>query len=220
MITCEKRCSLHRQPCQIEGMRRYFALFIMACGIYGGTFGLLETDTALGVEESPAGNHSGAPSYRLGAGDILKISVWKDESLMDEVTVLADGFISFPLVGPLLAEGKTLDQFTDDLKKRLEHYIPKPSVSVIVKESRSLKIYVIGKVNRPGEFLVAHPINVMQALSLAGGITPYASQSGIKILRRLGEKQVAFSFDYGDVLQGDSLEQNITLERWDVVMVP
>jgi len=173
-----------------------------------------------GAEDPTLQDYPMAPKYRLGSGDLLKISVWKDESLTDEVTVLPDGFVSFPLVGLIRAEGKTVGQFVDDLKKQLSQYVSNPSVSLVVKETRSHKIYIIGKVNRPGEFLVSHSINVMQALSLAGGLTSFASQSGIKILRTLGDQQVVFPFDYGDVLQGDELEQNITLERWDVVMVP
>ena len=173
-----------------------------------------------GAEDPTLQDYPLAPKYRLGSGDLLKISVWKDESLTDEVTVLPDGFVSFPLVGLIRAEGKTVGQFVDDLKKQLSQYVSNPSVSLVVKETRSHKIYIIGKVNRPGEFLVSHSINVMQALSLAGGLTSFASQSGIKILRTLGDQQVVFPFDYGDVLQGDELEQNITLERWDVVMVP
>lgn len=173
-----------------------------------------------GAEPPLAEDYSGAPSYRLGPGDILKISVWKDEHLTGDVTVLNDGFVSFPLVGPVRAAGKTLDQFMDDLKAKLKHYVPDPALSVIVTEARSLKIYVIGKVNRPGEFTVGHPIDVMQALSLAGGVTPYASSSNIKVLRRLGDRQVVFPFDYGDAIKGHGLERNIILERWDVVMVP
>jgi polysaccharide biosynthesis/export protein len=170
--------------------------------------------------EAPMNPPPLAPSYRLGAEDVLKISVWKDESLTAEVAILTDGFVSFPLVGTIRAGGKTIDQFTDDLKKALAYFVSDPSVSVVVAEAKSLKIYVIGKVNRPGEFLVGHQTDVMQALSLAGGITPYASQSNIKILRRLDERQIVFPFDYGDVMKGNSLEQNIQLERWDVVMVP
>ena len=161
-----------------------------------------------------------APSYRLGPEDVLEISVWKDESLSRPVIVRPDGFISFPLVGEVLARGKTVDQFTDVFKTRLSRYVPNPTVSVTVTQINSYKIYVIGKVNRPGEFLVGHHTDVMQALSLAGGLTPFASQGKIKILRRINEKQVIFPFDYGDVLGGDELEQNIILERWDVVMVP
>lgn len=161
-----------------------------------------------------------APSYRLGPEDVLEISVWKDDSLSRPVVVRPDGFISFPLVGEVLAKGKTVDQFTDGLKARLSRFVPNPTVTVTVTQINSNKIYVIGKVNRPGEFLVGHDTDVMQALSLAGGITPFASKSNIKILRRIEDKQIIFLFDYGDVLSGDDLEQNIILERWDVVMVP
>lgn len=161
-----------------------------------------------------------APSYRLGPEDVLEISVWKDDSLSRPAIVRPDGFISFPLVGEVLAKGKTVDQFTAKLKARLSRFIPNPTVTVTVTQINSYKIYVIGKVNRPGEFLVGHDTDVMQALSLAGGITPFASKSNIKILRRIEDKQIIFHFDYGDVLSGDELEQNIILERWDVVMVP
>jgi len=161
-----------------------------------------------------------APSYRLGAEDVLEISVWKDEALSRPVVVRPDGFISFPLVGEVLAEGKTVDQFTEGFKARLSRYVPNPTVTVTVSQINSYKIYVIGKVNRPGEFLVGHHTDVMQALSLAGGLTPFASQGNIKILRRIHDQQLVFAFDYGDVLGGDDLEQNIILDRWDVVMVP
>jgi len=161
-----------------------------------------------------------APSYRLGPEDVLDISVWKDDALSRPVVVRPDGFISFPLVGEILAEGQTVDQFTSIFKDRLSRYVPDPTVTVSVTQMNSNKIYVIGKVNRPGEYVVGHHTDVMQALSLAGGLTPFASQSNIKILRRINEKQVIFPFDYGDVLSGDELEQNIILERWDVVMVP
>ena len=161
-----------------------------------------------------------APSYRIGPEDVLQVSVWKDESLTREVIVRMDGFVSLPLVGEVLAKGKTVDQFVDVLKKRLSQYIPDPPVSVAVLQGNSNKIYVIGKVNRPGEFLVGHDMDVMQALSLAGGLTPFASKGSIKVLRRMGEQQIVFPFDYGDVIHGEELEQNIILHRWDVVMVP
>ena len=161
-----------------------------------------------------------APSYRIGPEDVLQVSVWKDESLKREVVVRMDGFISFPLAGELLAQGKTVDQFVDDIKEKLSEFIPDPPVTVAVLQGSSNKIYVIGKVNRPGEFLVGHHTDVIQALSLAGGLTPYASKSNIKVLRRIGEDQVVFPFDYGDVIHGDDLAQNIILHRWDVVMVP
>jgi polysaccharide export outer membrane protein len=96
--------------------------------------------------------------------------------------------------------------------------VPEPTVSVEVIKVTSYRIYVIGKVNRPGEYLVGHDLDVMQALSLAGGLTPFAAQNRITILRRAtGE---TFDFRYGDIERGESLGQNIVLQRGDVVVVP
>ncbi len=160
------------------------------------------------------------PDYRLGPEDALKISVWKDESLTQEVVVRPDGMISFPLVGDVPAEGKTVEEMKEDLVKRLSRFIPKPPVSVAVTKVNSYKIYVIGKVNRPGEFLLGHYTDVMQALSLAGGLTPFAAENQIRVLRRINGEQVVYPFRYGDVRQGKELSRNIMLQRGDVVIVP
>lgn len=158
--------------------------------------------------------------YVLGPEDVLQVSVWKDEHLTREVVVRPDGLISFPLVGDVPAEGKTVEALRGDLATRLARYIPKPTVSVAVAKVLSYKVYVIGRVNRPGEFLVGHYTDVMQALSLAGGLTPFASENQIKVLRRINGQEVVYPFAYGEALKGKGLEQNIILQRGDVVMVP
>ena len=158
--------------------------------------------------------------YRLGPEDVLQISVWKDESLTREALVRPDGMISFPLIGEVQAEGKTAEELQKDIRERLSPFIPDPTVSVAVTKVNSYKIYVVGKVNRPGEYLVGHYSNVMQALSLAGGMTPYASENGIKVLRWEQGNQRTYSFRYGDVKKGNHLEQNILLQRGDVIVVP
>jgi polysaccharide export outer membrane protein len=159
-------------------------------------------------------------AYALGPEDVVQISVWKDEHLTREVVVRPDGMVSFPLVGDVQAEGKTAEELKAEITTRLSRFIPKPSVSVSVAKVVSYKVYVIGRVNRPGEFLVGHYTDVMQALSLAGGVTPFASENQIKVLRRVNGAQVVFPFAYGDALKGKGLEQNIILQRGDVVMVP
>ncbi|HTN42230.1 MAG TPA: polysaccharide biosynthesis/export family protein [Nitrospiria bacterium] len=158
--------------------------------------------------------------YRLGPEDVLQISVWKDDSLTREVLVRPDGMISFPLIGEVQAEGRTAEELRKDIRQRLSPFIPEPTVSVAVTKVNSYKIYVIGKVNRPGEYLVGHYSNVMQALSLAGGMTPYASENGIKVLRWEQGNQRTYPFRYGDVKKGNHLEQNILLQRGDVIVVP
>lgn len=160
------------------------------------------------------------PSYLIGPGDILEISVWKEEGLQKEVLVRPDGGISFPLVGELQAGGKTSVQLQEALVKHIKRYIPDPVVTVSVLKINDNKIFVVGKVNRAGEFVATHYIDVMQALAMAGGLNPYAKSGDINILRRVNGKTQAIPFEYDAVAQGDKLEQNIILKSGDVVVVP
>jgi polysaccharide biosynthesis/export protein len=159
-------------------------------------------------------------SYLLGPEDVVKVSVWKDENLTQEVVVRPDGMISFPLVGDVPAAGRTVEDVRLELVRRLSKFILTPHVSVMVTKLLSNKIYVIGRVNKPGEFLVGHYTDVLQALSLAGGLTPFAAENDIRIMRRDRGNQRVFQFRYGDVRKGKELGQNIILERGDVVVVP
>ena len=160
------------------------------------------------------------PGYRLGAEDVMLVSVWKDEQLTREVVVRPDGMFSFPLVGDVQAEDRTVEEIRADLVKRLIKYIPNPNVSVAVMKVLSYKVYVVGRVNKPGEYLIGHYTDVLQALSLAGGLTPFAAENDITVVRRVRGEQRAIPFRYGDVRKGKNLEQNIILQRGDVVMVP
>ena len=160
------------------------------------------------------------PGYRLGAEDVMLISVWKDEHLTKEVVVRPDGMFSFPLVGDIQAEDRTVEEIRADLVKRLTKYIPNPNVSVAVTKIMSYKVYVVGRVNKPGEYAIGHYTDVLQALSLAGGLTPFAAENDIKVIRRVKGQQQVFHFRYGDVRKGQDLEQNILLQRGDSVMVP
>lgn len=160
------------------------------------------------------------PGYQLGPEDVVMISVWKDEHLTREVVVRPDGMLSFPLVGDVPAAGHTVEEVRQDLSKRLARYIPNPHVSVAITKLQSYKVYVMGRVNKPGEYLVGHYTDVLQALSLAGGLTPFASENDIKIIRREEGEERVFLFRYGDIQKGRDLKQNILLQRGDVVMVP
>ncbi len=160
------------------------------------------------------------PGYRLGAEDVIQISVWKDEHLTREVVVRPDGAFSFPLVGDVQAENRTVEDIRADLVNRLTRYIPNPNVSVAVMKVLSYKVYVVGRVNKPGEYLIGHYTDVLQALSLAGGLTPFAAENDIKVIRRIQGRQLVFPIRYGDLRKGQDLEQNILLQRGDVLMVP
>jgi len=170
-----------------------------------------------GMAATASGHANG---YAVQPGDILTISVWKEKSLQGDALVRPDGGLSFPLVGNLQAAGKTVPEIQKEIAHRLVKYIPDPVVSVAVKQIVGNAVYVIGKVNKPGQFVMTSQIDVMQALSLAGGMTPYASVNNIKILRRNNGKLKAIPFEYGEVESGDNLSQDIELRSGDVVVVP
>lgn len=160
------------------------------------------------------------PGYQIGPEDILEISIWKEEGLKKEVLVRPDGGISFPLIGDLQATGKTAVQLQQEITKKLEQFIPDPVVSVALLKVVGNKIFVIGKVNKPGEFVAGRYVDVLQALSMAGGLTPFAAENSIKVLRKEGGKDVVMPFEYSSVKRGEHLEQNIMLKGGDVVVVP
>src|SRR5262245_5905120 len=159
-------------------------------------------------------------SYILGPEDVLTISVWKDEHLTKECVVRPDGMVSFPLVGDVQAAGRTVEDVRLDITKRLTRFIPNAQVSVSVTKLLSYKIYVVGRVAKPGEYMVGHHTDVLQALSLAGGLTPFAAENDIKVIRRKDGEELVFEFRYGDAKKGRDLKQNILLQRGDVVLVP
>jgi polysaccharide biosynthesis/export protein len=158
--------------------------------------------------------------YAVKPGDGLDISVWKEPDLQGPVLVTPDGAFSFPLVGQVDARGKTVTELQQIITERLSKFISDPVVTVAIREVRGNKVYVIGQVNRPGEFIVNPRVDVMQALSMAGGTTAFASLDDIRILRRDGATQASLEFDYNAVARGKALEQNIELRAGDIVVVP
>jgi polysaccharide export outer membrane protein len=161
------------------------------------------------------------PTYTLNAGDTLDIAVWKEEDLTKkDVIVRPDGMFSFPLAGEINAVGHTVAQVEEQISSRLKKYIPEPVVSVSVKNLDGCRVYVIGQVSKPGSFVMNPRFSVLQALSLAGGLTPFAAANDIIILRGNGNAQNILPFHYGEVTKGRALNQNVLLEAGDVVVVP
>ena len=159
-------------------------------------------------------------SYEVLPGDLLQVSVWKEPDLQLEVLVRPDGAFSFPLAGDISTANKSVPELQAQLTQRLARYIADPVVTVSVSQVLGNKIYVIGQVNTPGEFVVNPQVDVLQALAMAGGTTPFADLNSIRILRRSDSVQTALSFDYKDVIRGRNLEQNVMLQSGDVVVVP
>ena len=161
------------------------------------------------------------PDYRLHPGDKVIIGVYDDPKLLpQEMIVAPDGKISYPMVGELMAGGKTVEQIRLELQGRLKKYISDPIATVIVTDVKGNVVYVVGQVTKPGSITMNPTINVLQALSMAGGANPYAKLDSIIIIRSSGGTQKVLPFRYGQVSAGHELQQNIQLESGDVVVVP
>lgn len=167
-----------------------------------------------------AGEVQTSQKFTLGPGDVLQISVWKDEALTREVLVRPDGKFSFPLAGEIEAAGRTIEEVHQDLEARLKKYVPDSPVTVILSQLKSTRIFVVGKVQNPGMFIVQGETSVIQALALAGGLGRFADKDDIYVLRRTREGQQALFFNYSEVSSGDDLRSNIDLKPGDTVVVP
>ncbi len=176
--------------------------------------------------DSPeAAQPAGPPLYVIQPDDVLEIFVWKEPDLSRKVLVRPDGRISLPLVQDLPAAGSTPGELRARVEARLAEYIESPNVTVIVDAIQHYKIYVTGKVQNPGGFTVPQAINVLQALTLAGGFQEFADKSAITVVQsvQLPEGQVEYvvrRFNYGEVIKGKDISQNILLRPGDVVVVP
>ena len=175
----------------------------------------------IGLSLCAAARSANEAYYTVQPGDSLAISVWKEPDLQGAIVLVRpDGTFSFPLVGQVDGRGKNVVELQQILTERLKKYLQDPVVTVTVQEIKGNKVYVVGQVTKPGEFIVNPRVDVMQALSMAGGTTPFASLANIVILRRTGTTQTALPFHYNDVVKGKDLTQNIVLQTGDTVVVP
>ena len=158
--------------------------------------------------------------YVIGAGDQLGISVWRDDMLTRTVLVLPDGKIQFPIIGEILVGGKTVGEVKKELMEKLAQYVVDADITVEVKQSASLFIYIIGRVNAPGRQMLVADTTVLQALAMAGGLNPFAEEDHIKIFRQEKDKTLVYKFRYSYVSVGKHLEDNILLKRGDILIVP
>ncbi len=158
--------------------------------------------------------------YIIQPSDIVEISVYGEQELIRELVVRPDGKVSFPLIGDVQAAGRTTRQVKEALDEKLAAYLSQANSTVIVMKLGSLTYFVLGQVAKPGVFNVSTPLTVLQALSLAGGLSTFAAEKNILIVRGYGDKAQKIPFDYAQVKRGRDLEQNILLQRGDVVLVP
>ncbi len=159
--------------------------------------------------------------YIIGPADVLAINVWKETEISRSVPVRSDGRISLPLIGDVQASGRTPRQLQDDISKKLASFISEPDVTVIVQETHSQKINVLGQVGHPGTFLLTDSTTVLDAIALAGGFKDFAKQKQIYVLRQNSDgTQARLPFNYKDVVKGKNVEQNVKLQARDTVVVP
>ena len=158
--------------------------------------------------------------YRIGPGDELEILVWKEPDVSRTVQVRPDGKISLPLVDDIQAAGKTPLELKHEITKAMASFVDNPTVYVLLQKNQSKKIYVLGKVQEPGEFVLEKRISVLQAIALAGGFVEWAKKGDIVIIRNQNGEKQRMEFDFDKVISGDEIEKNIELVPDDVVVVP
>lgn len=171
--------------------------------------------------DGPAAPKPHDAAYVIGSSDVLAITVWKEPEISRSIPVRPDGKISLPLVGELQAAGRTPLQLEQDISGKLKAYITNPDVNVMVQQINSEKYNVLGRVAKPGSYLLANTTTVLDAIATAGGFQDFAKQKGIYILRSTpGGGQTRLAFNYKDVIKGKHPEQNMKLQPGDTVVVP
>ena len=164
---------------------------------------------------------SQSSDYRIGAGDMIEVSTWKEPELSrKEVLVRVDGKISFPLIGDIQAAGMTPVELTETIQKGLKDYVTSPVVTVTITNPGSQKVYILGEVLKTGEYPLYKTLTVLQAFALAGGFTQWASKDEIILLRKEGGKEKIYKINYKDIVRGRESENNLTLQANDTIVVP
>jgi polysaccharide export outer membrane protein len=160
---------------------------------------------------------SSVPSdYVIGPDDVLGIQFWRDQDMSGDVTVRPDGMITLPLIRDMKAAGLRPEELRDQIVKAAGKFIEDPNVTVIVRQINSRNVFVTGQVAHPGAYPVSGQMQVLQAITLAGGLTEYANGKKIRIIR----EGKSFLFNYNDVLDGKKLDQNMVLKPGDTIVVP
>ena len=161
-----------------------------------------------------------AEAYNIGSGDLLQVFVWKEPELTRDVTVRLDGKITVPLIGDIQAAGRTPSQLASDIETALKRFISSPQVTLGVLETKSARFYVLGQVNRPGEYPLPGRVTVLQGLALAGGFREFAKTDNIVIIRQENGGERVRGVDYDELKKGERLEQNVVLRPGDTILVP
>ena len=158
-------------------------------------------------------------SYVIGQGDVLEVFVWRNEQLSRQVVVRPDGRISLPLVQDLHAEGLTVIQLKDEITRRLRQYVQNPTVTLMVNQINSYRISILGKVGAPGVYSITTRTTLVEAISMAGGLTEWANKRKITVITHQGGKKKKITVNYKNIISGKDPSQNIILKRGDTIVV-
>lgn len=214
-------------------MQSFAIIFCETLLIIG--LGLAPAQIALGESQSGMGGQSRAldsiveksslivtPDYIIGPEDVLDIIVWRNTDLSKAVAVRPDGRISLPLLGDVVAAGRTVAQLAEAIAEKLKEFKENPQVSIVVREVNSYAIYVLGEVSKPGKYPLKSKTTLLQAITLASGFTPAASRNKIVVFRfeDQGGKDIKIKASYDDIIMRDDSPQNVQLKPGDTIVVP
>lgn len=160
------------------------------------------------------------PDYVIGADDVLTIVFWREKDMSGDVIVRPDGRITLPLINEIVAAGLTPEELRLEVTTAADKLMEDPTVSVVVKEIRSRKVFITGQVSKPGPYPLTGPTTVMQLIATAGGVLEYADEKNISIMRTENGRAVSLRFNYNDVKRRRNLGQNIALKPGDTIVVP
>ncbi len=196
-------------------MTHYFKVFLLACCL-----GISITGSAYGASSSSGASNGSEPAYQLNPGDVVRVLVWREEGLQQEVRVLPDGSITFPLVGRVEVGGLSTADVAQQIATKLKEFIPDPNVTVVIAGIDGNRAYVLGKVAKPGPVIMAGPTTVLQALSMAGGLDKFADEGSIKLVRPTKGGEDVLAVDYKSLISGSDMSTNLRLKPGDTLVVP
>lgn len=201
----------------VKQLALWAALALSIAAVPAGAQDAKQQSTTGATAKAPA---TSDPNYMIGPQDVVDIDVWKEAELTRSVPVRPDGKISLPLLNDVQAAGLTPTQLSEEITTGLKKFITDPQVTVIVTEINSQRVYILGEMTRPGAYPLLPGMTVLQALSSAGGFTPFANMKKIYVLRNEAGKPEKFPFNYKDVVKGKNADQNIVLKAGDQIVVP
>jgi polysaccharide biosynthesis/export protein len=207
--------------CNVKNIQRiaaFAALLAISPTLVHAQGGTIDTVPAVGASHGTGATNN--PNYRIGPQDVLDVNVWKEPEVSRQVPVRPDGKISLPLLNDVQAAGLTPAELSAQITTGFEQFMTDPQVTVIVAEINSQRIYMLGEVARAGAYVLLPGMTVLQALSNAGGFTPFSNLKNIHVLRQENGKQIKLSFNYKEVISGKRTEQNIELKPGDTIVVP